>query len=62
MVTWMEKRRAALVPEPHWYLEGIGVEPTQPAMIKRIMQDHNVPSLPELIASAQDSGVRRPAR
>jgi NADPH-dependent 2,4-dienoyl-CoA reductase/sulfur reductase-like enzyme/peroxiredoxin family protein/rhodanese-related sulfurtransferase/TusA-related sulfurtransferase len=29
-----------------------------PAMIKRIMKDHNVPSLPELIASAQQSGVR----
>jgi NADPH-dependent 2,4-dienoyl-CoA reductase/sulfur reductase-like enzyme/peroxiredoxin family protein/rhodanese-related sulfurtransferase/TusA-related sulfurtransferase len=29
-----------------------------PALIKRIMADHNVPSLPELIASAQDSGVR----
>jgi NADPH-dependent 2,4-dienoyl-CoA reductase/sulfur reductase-like enzyme/peroxiredoxin family protein/rhodanese-related sulfurtransferase/TusA-related sulfurtransferase len=29
-----------------------------PAMIKRIMKDHNVPSLPELIRSAQESGVR----
>jgi NADPH-dependent 2,4-dienoyl-CoA reductase/sulfur reductase-like enzyme/peroxiredoxin family protein/rhodanese-related sulfurtransferase/TusA-related sulfurtransferase len=29
-----------------------------PAMIKRIMKDHNVPSLPELIASAQQGGVR----
>jgi peroxiredoxin family protein len=29
-----------------------------PALIKRIMADHNVPSLPELIASAQGSGVR----
>lgn len=29
-----------------------------PAMIKRIMKDHNVPSLPELIASAQEGGVR----
>jgi peroxiredoxin family protein/TusA-related sulfurtransferase len=29
-----------------------------PAMIKRIMKDHNVPSLPELIASARDGGVR----
>lgn len=27
-------------------------------MIKRIMKDHNVPSLPELIASAQAGGVR----
>ncbi len=29
-----------------------------PAMIKKIMADHNVPSLPDLIASAQDSGIR----
>ena len=29
-----------------------------PAMIKRIMADHNVPSLPELIAAAQAQGVR----
>ncbi len=29
-----------------------------PALIKRIMVDHNVPSLPELIASAQAAGVR----
>lgn len=29
-----------------------------PAMIRRIMKDHNVPSLPELISSAQQSGVR----
>ena len=29
-----------------------------PAMIKRIMKDHNVPSLSELIASAQAGGVR----
>jgi NADPH-dependent 2,4-dienoyl-CoA reductase/sulfur reductase-like enzyme/peroxiredoxin family protein/rhodanese-related sulfurtransferase/TusA-related sulfurtransferase len=29
-----------------------------PAMIKRIMKDHNVPSLPKLIASAQEGGVR----
>jgi len=29
-----------------------------PALIKRIMRDHNVPSLPELITSAQQSGVR----
>lgn len=29
-----------------------------PAMIKRIMKDHNVPSLPELIGSARDAGVR----
>lgn len=28
MVTWMEARRAALVPQPHWYLEVIGVDPT----------------------------------
>lgn len=29
-----------------------------PAMIKKIMKDHNVPSLPELIGSARDAGVR----
>ncbi len=29
-----------------------------PALIKRIMKDNNVPSLPELIASAQANGVR----
>jgi NADPH-dependent 2,4-dienoyl-CoA reductase/sulfur reductase-like enzyme/peroxiredoxin family protein/TusA-related sulfurtransferase/rhodanese-related sulfurtransferase len=29
-----------------------------PAMIKKVMRDHNVPSLPELIASAQQGGVR----
>ena len=29
-----------------------------PALIKKIMKDHNVPSLPELIASAQNGGVR----
>jgi peroxiredoxin family protein len=28
------------------------------AMIKKIMKDNKVPSLPELIASAQDAGVR----
>ncbi|ACV78926.1 FAD-dependent oxidoreductase [Nakamurella multipartita] len=29
-----------------------------PALIKKIMKDHHVPSLPELIASAQQTGVR----
>ncbi len=29
-----------------------------PALIKKIMKDHHVPSLPQLIASAQQSGVR----
>ena len=28
-----------------------------PALIKKIMKDHHVPSLPELIASAQQTGV-----
>ena len=29
-----------------------------PAMIKKVMRDHNVPSLPELIGAAKASGVR----
>lgn len=29
-----------------------------PALIKKIMKDHHVPSLPELISSAQQTGVR----
>ncbi len=29
-----------------------------PVMIKKVMREHNVPSLPELIASAKTSGVR----
>ena len=29
-----------------------------PALIKKIMKDHHVPSLPELISSAQRTGVR----
>jgi len=56
----MEKAFAAMMPSgpQKMPLSTMNMLGGGPAMIKKIMKDHNVPSLPELIASAQDSGVR----
>ncbi len=58
--TAMDKAFAAMMPSgpDRMPLSTMNMLGGGPAMIKRIMKDHNVPSLPELIGSARDSGVR----
>jgi peroxiredoxin family protein/TusA-related sulfurtransferase/rhodanese-related sulfurtransferase len=53
MFGWMMPRGADRLPLSKMNMGGIG-----PAMIKGIMRKKNVPSLPEFVASAQNSGVR----
>jgi peroxiredoxin family protein len=53
MFGWLNKGGAELLPLSHFHFGGLGT-----GMMKRVMREHRMPDVPELIQTAQDLGVR----
>jgi len=53
MFGWLNKGGAELLPLSRFHFFGLGT-----GMMKRVMQQHRMPDVPELLRTAQDLGVR----
>ncbi len=53
MFGWLNKGGAELLPLSRFHFGGLGT-----GMMKRVMREHRMPGVPELIETAQDLGVR----
>ena len=53
MFGWLNKGGAELLPLSRFHFFGLGTD-----MMKRVMQQHRMPDVPELLRTAQDLGVR----
>jgi peroxiredoxin family protein len=53
MFGWLNKGGAELLPLSRFHFGGLGT-----GMMKRVMREHRMPDIPELIQTAQDLGVR----